>query len=492
MPFRKTVFWIHLPVGVIAGFVILMMSVTGVLLTYQKQMTEWADREYWVQPAVEGQRALASDFVAGVRAYDAEAHVGRIIVYSGLEAPVAADLGDGRILYMDPSTAEIRGEGAPGMRAFFSGVVRWHRWFNFTGEGRANARAITGWSNVAFLFLVISGLYMWFPRRFKWQHIRPTLLLDLKAKRKARDFNWHNVFGFWMSIPLAIVVASATVISFPWASDLAYRVTGEAPPPRRTASVASQVTTVATPDASPAAFEATMLNAPVEAALTRVEGWRTITVDVPDAAEAPLQIRVDRGWGGEPQKRHTLTFDAATGGETSYATFQDQSPGRRLRTTLRFAHTGEYFGRWGQTLAGLASLAGVLLVWSGLALAWRRLARPLLDRVGDGAILIGTLRGWYSRLRGLWFPEPVFNGPELRLVDIALGERVSLVRIDMPQAEIEPLLERGILPGCDLCPIRRSPSGDPIIEVDGSVLAVRYEVAACLCVVRSGQRARGS
>ena len=488
MSFRKIVFWIHLPVGVTAGLVILMMSVTGVLLTYQKQMTEWADRQYWVPPAVEGQRALPSDIVARAKTYDPEARVARIIAYSGPEAPVAADLGGGRILYMDPSTAEIRGEGAPGMRAFFSGVVRWHRWFNFTGEGRAKARAVTGWSNVAFLFLVLSGLYLWFPRRFRWQHIKPTLLLNLKAKRKARDFNWHNVFGFWMSIPLAIVVASATVISFPWASDLAYRVTGEAPPPRRTASVVSPMISSVALEMTPPLLEATMLNAPFQAALTRVEDWRTITLPVPDDAQTPIQIRVDRGWGGEPQKRHTLIFDAATGGETSYATFQDQTPGRRLRTTLRFAHTGEYFGRWGQTLAGLASLAGMLLVWSGLALAWRRVARPLLQQMGDSPILVGTLRGWYSRLRGVWYPEPVLNGPELRLVDIALGERVSLVRIDMPHEEIEPLLERGILPGCDLCPIRRSPSGDPIIEVDGSVLAVRHEVAACLCVERSGQQ----
>ncbi len=79
-------------------------------------------------------------------------------------------------------------------------------------------------------------------------------------------------------------------------------------------------------------------------------------------------------------------------------------------------------------------------------------------------------------------PEPRLDGPDLRLADVALGERVSLVRFDMPQAKLEPLLERGILPGCDLCPIRRSPSGDPIIEIEGSVLAVRQEIAARLCV----------
>ena len=103
-----------------------------------------------------------------------------------------------------------------------------------------------------------------------------------------------------------------------------------------------------------------------------------------------------------------------------------------------------------------------------------------------------TLRGWYARVRGLSSSEPQFFGDDLRLVDVALGERVSLIRLDMPHAEIEPLLERGILPGCDLCPIRRSPSGDPIIEVDGSVLVVRREVAACFCVQLAGQDARPS
>ena len=40
---RKTIFWLHLITGVVAGVVILIMSVTGVLLMYQKQITAWAD-----------------------------------------------------------------------------------------------------------------------------------------------------------------------------------------------------------------------------------------------------------------------------------------------------------------------------------------------------------------------------------------------------------------------------------------------------------------
>ena len=75
---------------------------------------------------------------------------------------------------------------------------------------------------------------------------------------------------------------------------------------------------------------------------------------------------------------------------------------------------------------------------------------------------------------------------EMRLVDVPLRETVQLVRIDLPLDQMEPLLERGVLPGSLLCPVRRSPSGDPIVMVDGTLLAIRREVAGCLCVRRAG------
>ena len=73
-------------------------------------------------------------------------------------------------------------------------------------------------------------------------------------------------------------------------------------------------------------------------------------------------------------------------------------------------------------------------------------------------------------------------GGELRLGDIPLSQTVELVRIDLPTKRAEPLLERGVLPGCQICPVRSSPTGDPIVSVDGSLLALRRETADCLCV----------
>lgn len=71
---------------------------------------------------------------------------------------------------------------------------------------------------------------------------------------------------------------------------------------------------------------------------------------------------------------------------------------------------------------------------------------------------------------------------DLRLADIPLNHTVELTHIDLPVDQAEPLLERGVLPGCRICPVRLSPSGDPIVSVDGSLLAIRRETADCLCV----------
>jgi len=71
---------------------------------------------------------------------------------------------------------------------------------------------------------------------------------------------------------------------------------------------------------------------------------------------------------------------------------------------------------------------------------------------------------------------------DLRLGDIPLRQTVELVHIDLPADQAEPLFERGVLPGCKICPIRSSPSGDPIVSIDGSMLALRKETAECLCV----------
>jgi uncharacterized iron-regulated membrane protein len=276
----------------------------------------------------------------------------------------------------------VREPGAEGLRSFFSAVTGWHRWFNATGESRTLARAVTGASNLAFLFLILSGVYLWLPRIFKWAAFKTRLLFNAKATTaKARDFNWHHVFGIWSALPLAVVVATATVFSYPWASDLVYRVFGEEPPQRGgggggpgrgdAAAVVAQEGT---------AYDRLSYDALLARAAAHGE-WRTLTLTLPsEPAAQTVQIGIDQGNGGQPQLRHTLTLDAATGAVASYAPFSSQSPGRQARSWVRFLHTGEALGILGQTIAGLVSFTSILMVWTGLALAYRRLLQPLWRR----------------------------------------------------------------------------------------------------------------
>src|SRR5207244_9440043 len=53
--------------------------------------------------------------------------------------------------------------------------------------------------------------------------------------------------------------------------------------------------------------------------------------------------------------------------------FAGQILGRRLRTWVRPLQAGEAGGPAGQAVAPVASGGGAVLVWTGLALAWRRL-----------------------------------------------------------------------------------------------------------------------
>jgi len=418
MKLRTLIFWPHLIAGVIAGTVILVMSVTGVLLTYERQMVEWSNRDLRsTPPTAEAQRLPVEEVLAGFARWRPDLTPASVAIGAEVDDPVIVSAGPQSSFYLDAYTGRVLGEGRTGVRQFLSDVRSWHRWLAYEGESRVTAKLVTGWSNVAFLFIVLSGFYLWIPRRWTWKHLRPVVLFA-SARGRARDFNWHNVIGLWSVVPLAIVVASAVPISFQWGNDLVYRAVGEEPPARRGGgpgearaggegrrgggpgerrrqaggpergraggnAAAGRADAAAREDAPEGGSSARPPFAGLDALLARATAkepeWETITARLPESPRAPLAFAIDRGDGGQPQLRSTLTLDRS-GRAVSYDTFGDQSLGRRIRSIMRFAHTGEVLGLAGQTVAGLATAGSVVLVWTGIALALRRLRAWLARR----------------------------------------------------------------------------------------------------------------
>jgi uncharacterized iron-regulated membrane protein len=166
-------------------------------------------------------------------------------------------------------------------------------------------------------------------------------------------------------------VLSAVVISYTWAGNLVYRIVGEAPPAPRSnqpAQNAGSNREANKESGAPANLDAAWLRAEQQ-----VSEWQSISLQLPASASAPLTFNIDSGTGGQPQKRAQLVLDRSTGDVVRWEPFSSYTRGRQLRSILRFAHTGEVLGIAGQTIAGLVSIGGAVLVVTGLGLAIRRL-----------------------------------------------------------------------------------------------------------------------
>jgi len=371
MKLRTLLFWPHLVAGALAGALILLMSATGVLLTYERQLVEWSNSGMRSTVPDGGTRLPVAQVVASFQLAQPDLAPSSVAVGADPGDPVIVSAGQ-RSFYLDAYTGRLLGESRQGMRQFMSDVRAWHRWLAAEGDARTTARAFTGWSNVLFLFIVCSGLYLWFPRRWTWQRVRPVVWFTRGARGKARDFNWHNTLGVWCLVPLFIIVLSAVPMSFPWANDWVYRAAGEAPPPARRGGPGEGGGRAGGRGGDQAArVSLDGLDGLLQRATQQEHDWQTVSVRLPESSRGPVSFAIDRGDGGQPQLRSTLTLDRA-GSVVRYETFADQGPGRRLRSLMRFAHTGEVLGLAGQTVAGLASAGAVVLVWTGIALALRR------------------------------------------------------------------------------------------------------------------------
>jgi len=104
----------------------------------------------------------------------------------------------------------------------------------------------------------------------------------------------------------------------------------------------------------------------------RVADWQSISLRLPSAPGAPVTFTILSGGRSRPDLRAQLTLDRASGAVVAWQPYASQSFGRRARAWMRWLHTGEAGGWVGQTVAGIASAGAAVLVWTGLALSWRR------------------------------------------------------------------------------------------------------------------------
>ncbi|MDZ4287028.1 MAG: PepSY-associated TM helix domain-containing protein [Prosthecobacter sp.] len=356
LTFHRAVFWLHLCTGLVVGLLILSMAGSGLLIAYERQITEWVDSGFKASPPAPGAAKLPMDTIL---AKAREAPEG-ITWKSDPTAPLLLNLGHENLLYVDPYTGARLGEGDKAWRGFFHLMTDWHRFLGQHDKTRPIGKAITGAGCLAFGGLLISGIYLWWPRHWRLANLRAALLFNRELRGRARDWNWHNVIGFWSSFPMLLIILTGLVMSYGWANNLLFSLTGNEPPPAREKRMKP---------GEPTPVRTERLTALIAKAEQEVLNWRTISLRMqgPNAA-----FMIDAGHRGRPDLRTMLTLNPQSGEVVSRESFSSYNLGRQLRAWARWIHTGEAGGVWGQTIAALCSACAILLVWTGFALAWRR------------------------------------------------------------------------------------------------------------------------
>ena len=366
---RKTLFWAHLIVGVTIGIVVFIMSATGVLLTYEAQIKEWDDARHSVVQPIGQQRLTIDDVLEIVRhKHPNEDH---IYIHQFREKGRAIPVWSGPNRYLiSPYSGQIIQEGDSWVVETLHVITDLHRWLALEGTMQSIGKEITAYSNLFFIFLLVSGAYLWLPRKFRWPLFRSQLLFKKQFKsRHAKHFNWHHVFGVWSIIPLFIIVLTATIFHFHWANELLYGAYGEDAPGPRERRIPVELVDGKQP------YETLFSVAKQHASEHGVNDWHSMWIEF-GRETGKTRFWIDPSLGNSYERAYALFLDNNTGAIASVKRGQDWSKGDQSWGVARFLHTGEYFGLIGQTIAGLASLAACVLVYTGLALSWRRLTRP--------------------------------------------------------------------------------------------------------------------
>lgn len=378
--FRTVLFWLHLACGLAAGAVIGLLCLTGTGLAFERQLVAWAERDAQHLPPAEatGERLPLADLIRQAQAAKPAARLTGVTLAADPQAAVTLNFGRDDLAYAHPVTGVLRVPQSTAMRDAMHRLESWHRYLALSGEQRPLGKAVTGAANLIFCFLALSGLYLWWPRTWRWVYLKAVVWPRLSAGGKARDFSWHNAVGLWCAPVLIVLTLTAVPISYRWGGDLLYRAVGETPPPPG-------------PPASPPrplGAHPLSLDALVASVQQAYPQWQTITVRLAagrEPADSPTATTfVVRQSGAWPRTATTaVTVDPNRGHIVRAEGHADLSPGRRLRTWTRFLHTGEALGPAGQAIAALACVGGCILVYTGCALAWRRFAPRAARGTGE-------------------------------------------------------------------------------------------------------------
>jgi uncharacterized iron-regulated membrane protein len=214
--------WLHLWLGLISGIVVVIVSLTGAVLTFEQEL------RVWLQPyqsvAIQNRPVLPPSVLSKkvMDKYKFPSVAGVFYQGEGRSAvvPYYGDRKKFQVIYVNPYTAEILHYQILN-DDFYRIMIEGHYqlWLP-----RNIGKPIVAYSTLIFVITLITGLILWWPRKWTKTTAKASFYVKWKAKFKRVNYDLHNVLGFYSLLVALVLGLTGMVYGMKWFSDTVYFV----------------------------------------------------------------------------------------------------------------------------------------------------------------------------------------------------------------------------------------------------------------------------
>jgi uncharacterized iron-regulated membrane protein len=397
---------IHLYLSLAAGLVILSCCLTGAILVFQKELEQAFNKDRYFVKA-EGQKLSLDSLVQSVQQAHPKMKVGGVKVYDDPERSVEVSVmapekkKEGGKAEHKPAENSNKQQAKPGAprgeqrtpmltafvnpydgqvlelynprEGFFYSTLALHRWL--LGSNNGIGKYITGVATFMFLFILITGIILWWPKTKKILKQRLKIKSDGGWKRLNHDL--HIVLGFYSFIFLFIFAFTALAWSFEWFNKGIYKVTASSMKPVEPPKSVYQ------DNAKKINF-----NTAYEAARASFANVEFFNIGMPKDSVGAITVTMLSKNAVHETASDALYIDQYTGKVLGQYLFSDRNLGARVRATFRPVHVGSIGGTTSKIISVLVCLMGASFPITGVIM-WinrtrkkkRNIQRPVSETV---------------------------------------------------------------------------------------------------------------
>lgn len=364
---KKIINKVHLILGLIIGLVIIIVALTGCIYAFQEEIQNLTQSYRFVEkqttPLVPptqlkdiAQKQLPGKAIHRV-VYGEKERAASVTFYN-------SDPDYYYIVYLNPYTGNVL--KVKDMNAdFFRFILDGHFYLWLPPSIGQPTVAI---ATLIFVVMIITGIVLWWPKNKAAAKQRFSIKWSAKWRRK--NYDLHNVLGFYASWVLIFIATTGLVWGFEWFSKSLYWVTSGGKSlvewsPASSDTTKSNIQKYLSP--VDYIWEKTMLANP---------SLESIEVDFPDNKQAAIGITTNTD-AGTYWKADNRFYDQYTLKEIpvkhAYGRFNSQlSAADKIRRMNYDIHVGAIWGLPGKFLAFFASLICASLPITGFMIWWGR------------------------------------------------------------------------------------------------------------------------